>query len=125
MKHLLLATLFLLNISAFAQINCGHFKTGTFGYTDPYFKDTVITRTETTQTESDLRTGLIISGTIEWISDCTYILTCTAINDEMYDGMIGQKFTNTITISDEEKYTCISASEGYEMEMEFISIAPQ
>jgi len=105
MKHLLLAILFLLNISAFAQINCGHFKTGTFGYTAPYFKDTVITRTETTQTESDLRTGLIISGTIEWISDCTYVLTCTAINDEMYEGMIGQKITNTITVSDEEKYT--------------------
>lgn len=129
MKKILLILLLLTCTIAVAQTKCANFKTGTFMY-DEEGNDTVITRTETTQTETSKSEALEISGTIEWVSDCEYILTCKYVNkkDKISQEMVGQKLYNRITETDGEKYTfeCREKKNGpVVFTSEIIKITPQ
>ncbi|HET6992240.1 MAG TPA: hypothetical protein VFJ43_12985 [Bacteroidia bacterium] len=61
-----------------SSADCKQFRTGTF-----YVKgmpNIIITRDETTQTETDPATGKYIKASITWTSDCTYELRMIKTN---------------------------------------------
>ncbi|MES2486737.1 MAG: hypothetical protein V4581_12425 [Bacteroidota bacterium] len=125
MKHLLLLMLLCTSLSSYAQTNCDHFKVGKFEYTAPEMKGFTIIRTATTQTEIDNNTGAEVSGPIEWISDCEYVMTCKKITMKDMQHLINKKITTKITKSEGEKYTCTATFEGMEFNMEIIKVTDQ
>ena len=79
---------------------CEDFKVGSFIYSQPEFQRYKVSRTETTQTEVDSVTGIILEASIFWKSECEYELIYTKISDESSAGLIGQKLiVNIIKIS--------------------------
>jgi len=72
MKKYILLLLASCSVSFAQDLKCSDFKTGRFRYAD---SSTVITRTETHQTEVNPDKGYEIYGYIDWISECEYVLT--------------------------------------------------
>ena len=63
---------FLFNISFSQESDCDKFKIGLFRYTYKEFPDIIVTRTETTQTETSYESTEVVEGTLVWKSNCTY-----------------------------------------------------
>ena len=122
MKHLLLIAIFFTGFATFAQ-NCTDFKTGTFKYTAAEMKGITIVRTATSQAETQDKTGATVSGPIEWISDCEYVMTCKKVTLKDMEHMLNKQIKVKITKTDGKKYTCTATMEGMEFDMEIIKTA--
>lgn len=84
MKTLLLFLTLLLTIcSCTKETNCTDFKTGIFLYAEEGFPQRIV-RTETLQTETNPIDNITFKSSIEWTSDCEYILTNQEV--ENYSG---------------------------------------
>ncbi|CAM1340226.1 hypothetical protein [Tenacibaculum amylolyticum] len=95
----------LLTFSGFSQTSdCSKFKTGTFKYIGSDEKDTVITRTDSIQTEQDNIKGVKFTGSVKWLSDCKYILTYTGVNNPNFNFIIGIKLNVDITSTTNSTY---------------------
>jgi hypothetical protein len=92
MKYPFLISILISLNSCSQEKNCTDFKIGEFKYVDKNLPE-LITRTETTQIETNLETGIIIESSIKWTSECSYILTYEKIRNYQEDVsyMIGQK----------------------------------
>ncbi|WP_298343417.1 hypothetical protein [uncultured Algibacter sp.] len=96
------STLFCQNTS------CLEFKTGKYIYSNPEYTNWTITRTDSTQIETNNKTGIEIISTIDWISDCSYILTCKSVSTTNLTNIIGKVFHVSITETSKERYKCVS-----------------
>ncbi len=94
MKELVSILIFSLSLCCFSQIkNCSQFKTGEFVYADKQRPEKIV-RTLTSQIETHPETGLEIHASIEWTSDCSYVLRYEKILNVTEDTAapyIGQK----------------------------------
>ncbi len=96
-------------ISETASLDCKKFQTGTFQIIGRS-KHVVITRDETTQTETNTRTGEESVYTIIWVSDCVFELRPTTEKDkEFFDG---KPFIGEIITVDDKTYTCVGGLAG-------------
>ncbi|WP_353778458.1 hypothetical protein [Winogradskyella sp. 3972H.M.0a.05] len=87
-----------MSIISYAQErNCSDFKTGQFKYVDERLKE-IITRTDSMQIEINPDNQAEIHTTIEWVSECEYVLTYTKIINwpENVSDVIGRKIYCTI-----------------------------
>ena len=102
--------------TSFAQSSddCKKFHSGTFTYPDSPYKNTTITRTETTQTEVNKAKNLFFSGTIRWVSDCEYIIVLDKSNAEGAEEMLGKPLKSTITKVTGNRATCIVSNGEHE-----------
>lgn len=93
MKNVLFFIFLLFTFSTLAQeLKCSDLRTGTFKYANKQLKD-IITRTDSTQVEISPIDNAEIHSSIEWTSDCEYILTYKKIlnwKDDVSD-VIGKK----------------------------------
>ena len=93
MKKLFSITILLLTLNGCAQEKkCTDFKTGEFVYLDKTRPEKVV-RTEFLQIETNPETGIEIHSSIEWTSDCNYVMTYKKILNHPKDvsGIIGKK----------------------------------
>lgn len=88
--------------------SCSDFRVGKFGYTDPANEHIEITRTENTQIEINTKTKIEAHTSIEWVSDCKYVLTYKEFKNapEEFNSMVGQKITAEIVEIGKDRYTC-------------------
>jgi hypothetical protein len=72
--------------------DCSNFRTGEFRYVEENMPEEII-RTETMQIETNFNNNVVIKSSIEWTSDCTYVLTFSEILNYKYDtsDIIGKK----------------------------------
>ncbi len=84
--------LFLPFCSSAQEKNCTDFKTGKFIYVDKKMPVEII-RTDSLQTETDQNDKIIVKTTIEWTSECKYVMTYSEILNYKKDvsGIIGKK----------------------------------
>lgn len=107
MKKLLFIFLILSFCNLFSQQeNCSEFKTGKFKYLDSKLNDWVIFRTDSLQTESDPESGIIIISSINWITECHYILTYKEIHNYPGEDIVGETIDVKITSINNNIYTC-------------------
>lgn len=90
-------------------LDCKKFHTGTFQIVGKS-KNIVITRNETTQTETNTRTGEENTYTIIWVSDCVFELRPTSEKDKEFFG--DKPFVGEITAVDDKTYTCVAGLAG-------------
>ncbi|WP_430411991.1 hypothetical protein [Kordia sp.] len=83
----------LFTFSNYAQEKkCADFKTGEFRYVDKNMFDKII-RTDSLQTETNPDDNTIVKTTLEWTSECKYVMTYSEILNYKKDvsGIIGKK----------------------------------
>ncbi len=93
MRQLFILFLLTLSLSSFAQDkSCVDFQTATFVYADKD-RPVTISRADNKQVEINRESGLEIHSSIEWISDCEYVLTIENIVNHPKDvsRMIGRQ----------------------------------
>ena len=125
MKKLLQIFIILLSIYSFGQTEkkCQNFKTGEFKYLNKNLP-IKITRTDSTQIEKDLVSGMEIHTTINWQSECKYILTYKKIlnSKQDYSQMIGKKIYAEITHINENWIKVHFESEASNEDIKFVKI---
>lgn len=85
MKFVISTLMLLFTLNSFAQkADCEEMKTGIFVYTD-IKPNVVIKRTDNQQIEINKASGLEIHSSIEWISDCEYVLTFEEVKNHPRD----------------------------------------
>lgn len=88
--------------------SCLQFKTGEFIYSNSEYADWIIKRTDSIQIETNTKTGIEVRSSINWISDCSYTLTCNSVNSSNLKNIIGKVFKVSITETFTGRYKCIS-----------------
>ncbi len=99
---------------------CAPFKTGTFQYDDPAYSGYKIIRTETEQVETNTENKTKLHGTIEWTSECSYILTLDQLESDGKKTLIDKKIHVEILRTDSRGYTCKAVMDGHTKEITII-----
>ena len=96
---LIISVLFISCASAPKPEDCARFKVGRFQIRSEFADGAItnISRNAFTQTETDVRTGIVIREKIRWISDCEYELTFTSSKGDNADTMVEFLKANTLT----------------------------
>ena len=106
MKQFILFILMLGGFTAFAQnADCSDFRTGKFKYEDPNYGLVVVMRSKDYQVEV-INRKVALHSTIEWISNCKFLLTHVKIEGVNMPHLIGKKVTVEIIETDYDSYTC-------------------
>ena len=103
--------LIFVNVMFSQEKKCLDFKTGTFSYNNPALKRFKVVRKENIQIETDTVTGSIVEGSIEWKSDCNYVLTYTKITIKVLEKLLGQ--TINVEIANISGNTILCKTEGF------------
>jgi hypothetical protein len=123
MKNIIITFLFLLTFTSYSQeTKCSNFKYGKFKYSNPKYSEWIVVRTDSTQTEKSSISGIEIKSSIEWKSDCEYVLVYKRILNAEAKNMIGNIVRAKIVQTESDRYTCISKDEKNELELEMIKI---
>ncbi len=115
----------LLTLSCSAQEKkCADFKVGKFEYSDPRFSEWKVSRTDSTQTEINTKSGIEIYSSIKWKSDCEYVLTYKKVLNSGTDtnDIIGKTIEVEIVETTPDSYTCKSKSDVMDLELEMVRI---
>lgn len=110
--------------SCYAQEkNCSYFRTGTFSYADKEMPYRIV-RNESIQIETNTDTGDELHTSIEWKSDCEYILTYIKIKYPKRDMnyLLGTKIFVKILETNENLMKVHVKSNVLDNEYEFIKI---
>lgn len=110
--------------SCYAQEkNCSYFRTGTFSYADKEIPYRIV-RNESIQIETNTDTGDELHTSIEWKSDCEYILTYIKIKYPKRDMnyLLGTKIFVKILETNENLMKVHVKSNVLDNEYEFIKI---
>ena len=99
------------------ELRCEKFKTGKFKYTNSKYSGWIVTRTDSTQTETILKEGIEIHSTIEWQNNCEYILTYTKTKNFDIKEIIGKSIEITIIKTTLDAYTYRSKNDFRELEL--------
>lgn len=109
--------------SCAAQKNdCSDFKTGKFKYADKSMQAWSIVRTDTSQIETNKESGVIIKSTIEWTTNCSYILTYDEVINSPVKDIIGKKIEVDILNVSDSTYIARAISDVIDNEVEIIKI---
>ena len=88
------------------DMKCADHKTGTFSLKDENLgSDHLIERTDSLQTETDLKTGAKSKYKVTWVSDCEYELNIIDGGPEIMDFYRDKTLTIQITNTTREGYT--------------------
>jgi hypothetical protein len=98
---------------------CADFKTGKFLYKDSKYKDWVVTRNDSIQTETNSSLNWIAEGTIKWTDDCNYELVYTKAFSKEF---IGKTVSAKIIKIKGNEILCHSILEGTVLDLEMIKI---
>jgi hypothetical protein len=121
MKNLILILLLNFCLKSCAQEKiCEDFKIGSFEYSDPKFSEWKVNRTDSTQTEISSKSKIEIYSSIEWKTDCEYILTYKKVLNSDAKEIIGKTITVKILETKSDSYTCISKSGDTELKLEMV-----
>jgi len=112
----------LLFTSCTMKKECLDFRTGKFEYTNPEHSEWTVFRTDSTQIEISRKNGIKIYGSIQWKSDCEYVLTYDKIENSDFKDLVGSNVYVEITETKKNKYKCHSESNGLNMDFEMIKI---
>jgi hypothetical protein len=122
MKQLLLFALVLLSMNTFAQ-DCSKFKTGKFKYSDATLGDVIVVRDKAGQIEKNAKTNTEIHGSIDWVTDCKYILTFKKVVNADIPEIIGKQIAVEIIETHGNKYKCrVTDNNGFDGVLEVIKI---
>jgi hypothetical protein len=99
---------------------CRELLIGSFIYNDENAKDWIVFRRDSLQIETNSKTGVEIHATIEWTSDCKYILTYSKILNADNRGFFGKKISVEILEVKENLIKYKSVSNGIEIMGEMI-----
>jgi len=110
--RIFISILFLTMIScSIKPKNCTNFKTGTFKYEKSNYNHIIITRNDSLQTEYNNKDNIKITTSVEWTSDCEYVLTYKNVSNYQYDNEIkNKKIFVTILNTDKNSYTARAKS---------------
>ena len=102
------------------QKDCSYFRTGKFRYVLKNRPEIVI-RTDSKQVEINPLTKVEVHSSIEWKSDCEYVMTYEAILNYPEDGshLIGQKINVKIISTDSKGYKVHATSPRIDNVLEF------
>ncbi|MCG2419546.1 hypothetical protein K8089_10970 [Aequorivita sp. F47161] len=105
--------------------NCSNFRIGEFRYVEENMPEKII-RTESMQIETNFDNNVVIKSTIEWISDCTYILTYSEILNYKYDtsDIIGKKIYCEIVETNAHEFKVHAKSDTMDEVIPFLKINP-
>lgn len=113
----------LIAFSGFAQSkDCSKFKTGTFKYVSSGVQNTIITRNDSIQIETDVKNGFKLTGSIKWLSDCKYTLTYIGVSNSNYSSIIGTTFNVDITSTAKNTYKYSAYNDTRKITGELIKI---
>lgn len=119
MKRLIFILFFLLTFISFAQEKkCSEFKIGKYEYSNPKYSEWKIIRTDSTQIEISKKTGVKITSSIEWKSDCEFTLTCDKIQNSNLKDAVGKTVNVKIVETLPNSYMCISQSQDFNFNLE-------
>ena len=104
--------------------NCSRFKTGTFSYVDSSTgNEQLIKRNDSLQYENIKTKGITIITTVEWTSDCEYVLTYKDIlNYKNKELMIGRKIYSNIIETNGNEFKIHSKSDNIDTYIDMIKI---
>ncbi len=124
MKNLLTSIILLVTLSSCAQEKkCSDFKTGEFRYIKENMPETII-RTDTMQIETNPNNKIVVMTSIEWTSDCEYVMTYTDILNYPNDksGILGKKIYCEIVETNENRVKVHAKSDTIDDILEFIKV---
>lgn len=90
---------------------CTYFRTGIFEYSNSDYAGWLVTRNDSIQIESNEKENIKLTGTIEWLSDCQYMITYKDAVNFSEEDIIGRKIIVDITKTFDESYKCMAKSE--------------
>ncbi|WP_264536875.1 hypothetical protein [Flavobacterium sp. N1736] len=123
MRNIIFLLFLLIKVSSYSQEKkCSDFKNGTFKYKNPAYKNFIVIRNGNLQTEEDKSRKLLLEGSVQWVSECQYILTYTKINLPTLKNLIGQKVFVTINKIENNKINCLSKMNDKSLDLEMIKI---
>ena len=99
---------------------CRELLNGSFIYADQKAQDWIVYRRDSLQIETNTKTGVEIHASIEWISDCKYVLTYIKVLNTDDSFFIGKKINVEITEVKENFIKYRSVSNGLEINGEMI-----
>lgn len=101
--------------------DCQRFKTGTFRYTDSTLKNLIVERNDSMQIETDEKENTKVICEVEWLSDCTYLVTPVEIINFPEDTKLVPMEIEIIETTN-NSYTFVSILDtlGYKYEMKKI-----
>lgn len=109
----ILFTLLLTCLSSSSNADCSDFRTGTYSLKDAEVgTDHLIERTNTIQTETNLKTGTKSIFSVTWINDCEYELTIIEGRDEVMNYFKDKTLVVQITQTTENGYSFDSFIKG-------------
>ncbi|MTD67776.1 hypothetical protein [Flavobacterium sp. LC2016-13] len=121
MKVIILLIILLINLNTYSQEQkCSDYKVGKFKYTNSLYKNWEVLRNETEQIETDKVNKIELRASINWVSDCEYILTYTKLNDSENHSIVGQKINVKIIKVGNERVICESEGLGAKLELEMV-----
>ncbi|NOQ75953.1 MAG: hypothetical protein GQ574_28360 [Crocinitomix sp.] len=111
----------LVSVQCTEKNKCESIRTGRFVYEDPEMSEYEIERTESTQVETNLETGMEIHCSVIWNSDCEYVLKYerfknTSVNTE---SSIGREMTITVLEVNDKVFKCHLKSEYSDEDITF------
>jgi len=125
MKNLNFALILVFILSSCAEEkNCQKFKTGEFMYESGQGPLEIV-RTETHQNEINPNNGIDVYSTVEWISDCQYVLTYEKITnhpDDDVGSLIGQKVYVEILETKENRYKARAKNDRMDQVFTFFKV---
>ncbi len=102
--------------------NCADFKTGIYTYSDPSNNEVKVIRSDSTQAELFIKEGVALHSSIQWIDDCTYVLTIIgALNIEGKD-IIGKTAEVEIIDVQSDKLTVVTKSDEGNVQLEMTKV---
>ena len=124
MKNILYLVLVVTSLNCFSQErNCGDFRTGEFRYVEKDLNQKII-RNDTLQIEIGLNDKIEIHTSIEWTSDCDYVMTYKKILNYPDDvsNVIGEKIYVSILETKDNWYKVYIDGVFYDGEIEFVKV---
>lgn len=99
---------------------CSDFRTGTFIYSNPLYKNWKVVRSDNEQIEIDDVEKIKLQASVDWISDCEYNLTYTKFNDSDDSPIIGKKINVKIIKVGKNSVVCKSEGLSAILELEML-----
>jgi len=102
-------------------VNCNNVRTGKFNYALKNRPELII-RTDSTQIEINPLTKVEVHSSIQWISDCEYVMTYEKILNypDEYEHLIGQKINVKIITAFSNGYVVRTTSPRIDNVLEFV-----
>jgi len=124
MRIVITLIILLVTVNSCAQErNCTNFKTGEFKYAKEGMPEKIV-RTENMQIETNPNDKIVIKSTIEWESDCEYVMTYSEILNHPQDvsSVIGKKIYCEIVETNGNRLKVHAKSDTMDELIEFIKV---